>query len=162
MNGNRDGRPEPAQRASDPSLEEMLRRARAARLGDETGYDRPASPAHLPPPGDWHDRRLWGWLLFVAGVLAGVLVSICVASVAATVSSWSAPVALSTPPATATAIPATPTSTPTPLPTVTPTATAVALAPPTTDEIVTLAQAFYDNQAPIVISTACHGLVTLA
>jgi hypothetical protein len=123
-------------------LEEMLRRARDAHLGDATDNNGLGLAAFERPP-DWRGSRLWGWLLFAAGLLAGVLLSVCVVTVAATVSRWTAQLAPATPMAAVTAIPAAPTSTPTPFPTVTPTAT-----PPTTDEIISLVQDFYDNQGP--------------
>ena len=154
MDGSPDFRPEPARRAPDPSFEEMLRRARDARLGDAIDSDG-SMPAVYVPPADWRDSRLGGWLLFAAGVLAGVLISVCVVTVATTVSSWRAQVAPAAPTATATALPAAPTSTPTPFPTVTPTATpsptatpAVSAPPPTSDEIISLVQDFYDTQGP--------------
>lgn len=148
MDGSPDFRPEPAHRASDPSFEEMLRRARDARLGNAIDNDGPLPTAYVPP-ADWRDSRLWGWLLFAAGVLAGVLLSVCVVNVTTTVSSWRAEIA---PPAAVTALPAAPTSTPTPFPTVTPTATpfptVTLTAPPTTVEIISLVQDFYDTQEP--------------
>lgn len=149
MDGSNDVHPESGYHAPDPSLEEMLRRARDARLGDARDNDVPTPPAY-GPAREQRVSRVRDWLLVVAGVLAGVLLSVCVIDVAATVSSWTAAVSPAAPTAAATATPAAPTSTPTPFPTATPvpTATAAIAVPPTADEIIRLVQDFYDNQGP--------------
>lgn len=150
---------EPEHRVSDPSLEEMLRRARDVRL-DDTLEAAEADVPRFRPFATLAGGVARGWLrdcaLLVIGVLLGALVA-CTAvrvgtlgSSAATLTQPTTPnIPTSTLPAAATTTPTplpTPTSTPVPTPTLVPTATVAAVPMlPTTNEIVSLVQAFYDN-----------------
>lgn len=153
--------PAEPQRAPDPSVEEMLRRARAVRLDDAHGAAYTSAPHFRPFAAEEGQPALGGWLrdcaLLVIGVLLGALVACTAIRVGTLVSSPSTlvqPASQNTPttapPATTTATPLpTPTDTPSPSPTVVPTATAAAIpTPPTTNEVVSLVQAYYDNDSP--------------
>lgn len=162
MLGSDDFRSERGHRASDPSLEEMLRRARDACLGgtlDTTSVD---APRFTPFPttesraafrGRWRDCAL-----LVIGVLLGALVTcmaVRVGALASGVSEQQLTPVQSTP-SSATPISAVPTDAPLPTPTDTPVPTPTDMStdtrypdppPPTADDIVSLAQHFYDNES---------------
>lgn len=165
MDGSDDFRPEAEQRASDPSLADMLRRARAARLGD-TPPTTPADgqSARFVPltTNERHVASVW-WLqsvvVFMVGMLIGVLLACGVIQAGMlvrgapmqgqTTAQHTAPVPPLVPTMPAdTPLPAT-TNTPVPTPTEIPTATtSPASSPPTIDEIVASAQDFYNTQGP--------------
>lgn len=159
MDDNNNVRPGPKRRASDPSLEDMLRRARDARLGDTRdlpSLDWPMQANLHPATTPSAPRPLFGsWALLLVGVLLGMLLSYGVVQ-------WSRPPrddALQSPSTTATLSPVAapptatpvPTDTPSPTPTDAPTApTSTVPLPPSVEEIVSLARDFYDRWPPHV------------
>lgn len=165
MDGSDDFRLAAERRASDPSLEDMLRRAREARLGDTlptTTAD--GQPTRFVPltTNERHMAAVW-WrhsvVVFMVGMLIGALLACGVIQADALVRGAStpgqttvqhtspAPTVVPTTPAD-TPLPA-PTNTPAPTPTEMPTATlSSASPPPTIDEIVSSAQDFYNTLSP--------------
>lgn len=146
-------RPEAPHRVSDPSLEEMLRRARDAHLGETADLPR---GSHLTPEPAAPRGAPTGWLhssaVLVLGIVLGVLATVVVVQAhgPATVPPGTAQTT-----ATPTVAPPTPTSTPTPLPTATdtpiPTPTATPTPSPTPyplGNIVGMAKAYYDQLGP--------------
>lgn len=148
MDGSNDFRPEAAHRASDPSIEEMLRRARDAPLDDTVGAPHRQAP-HLTPFSAMSSARvrtgiLPGRIVFLAGVLVGVLMVYMVVRAGVLISSAVTPAQPVAQPASTATTFVSPTATPLPTPTDVPTAPVA----PTADEIVALAQQFYDNLTP--------------
>jgi hypothetical protein len=151
--------PERRRRASDPSLEEMLRRARDARLGDDfddfttSGTDMPRfTPFPATGHRGHHDRRWRDRMLLVIGMglcLLGGYTAAQVCTIASDIASWEQ-ASFQTTTAAPTVTPAIPTDTPFLAPTDVPTATPDLNSPSllTPDEITALAQDYYDNQGP--------------
>jgi hypothetical protein len=165
VDGSGDFRPEADQRASDPSLEDMLRRARDAHLGADLGatignqymarLHRHPTPERQVAPVGWR----YSVVVFVVGLLVGVLVTRGVIQAGKLMRGTPAQRQNSAPHSSAasTVVPTVPANTPLPTttntpvstPTDMPTATAVpALQPPTIDEIVSVAQDFYNTLGP--------------
>lgn len=160
MDGSNDVRPEPPRRASDPSLEDMLRRARDAHLGGESDTPPPNTAFHrflrpsAPYGGDGPGSG--GWTLFLSGVIIGIL--LCYGIIQASTNSPSLPPQTVTQ-STATAQPTTtPTATETPIPTASP---ELYLPPPTSAEIVALVQNYYDNYGPFAGTYVLVDVTTL-
>ncbi|WIG58314.1 MAG: hypothetical protein OJF49_001059 [Ktedonobacterales bacterium] len=148
--------PEPRRRASDPSLEEMLRRARDTPLDDGMEPIGQPAPRLRPLPSQpqlWRQgAALPSRVVFWIGVMVGALVMyLAIRAQPFAGSAAPQPPAAQYATATATAAPPIPTDTPLPTPTPTdvPTATPVpTVSPPPTDGIVALAKAYYDQQGP--------------
>jgi hypothetical protein len=135
MDGSNDFHPEAKARASDPSLEEILRRARDARLGGRLGTNLPFDVSRrvsLLTANVVAIAHSWAqdWRYFVAGILIGVSLTCAV------MQSWVAG-NRDTQPSTASA-PAAPIATDTAVP-VSP--------PPTTDDISALVRDYYDHES---------------
>lgn len=157
MDGSDDFRPEAEQRASDPSLADMLRRAREAPLGgarqDTIGR---AEPAHLTPRltgARWSAPALWlhSCAVLVLGILLGVLATTATVQ-AGLMGSWrQAPAATQTVPISASQSPAADPPPPTAAPpdaswpTATPNPRLALLG---VGDVVALARDFYDYQSP--------------
>jgi hypothetical protein len=80
VDGSNDFRPKAEQRASDPSLEEMLRRARDARLGTRLGTMLPCDISRVISILTTNSAAIaqwWaqGWRYLIGGILIGVSLS---------------------------------------------------------------------------------------
>ena len=151
MDDSNDVRPRSAHHASDPSLEDMLRRARDAHLGGThhlPSLDQPMQANLRPATTPSGTRPLFGgWALMLVGILIGMLLSYGVVQ-------WSRTPrddAQQSPSPTTALSPVTAPPTATPVPTNTPTPTDAPTAAPlpvTATELAALAQRFYDTIGP--------------
>jgi hypothetical protein len=149
VDGSNDFRPKAEQRASDPSLEEMLRRARDARLGTRLGTNLPYDLSRvisLLTTNLAAIAQSWaqGWRYLVAGILIGVSLT-CAVTQPWTVGSQDEHSST----ASATAAP-------------TATDTTVAVPPPpSTNEISALVRDYYDDESQLAgerVMTSVDGM----
>lgn len=149
MDGRHDVRPARQHRASDPSLEDMLRRARDARLGDDQTTPPYTNPfgvlASGPIPLPETSPQARSVALFLVGVMVGIL--LCYGLIQANASPTTDTTSPQAPIPTQSAATALPTSMPTatPPPTDTPTPFPTTI---TATELAALAQRFYDTLGP--------------
>ncbi len=161
MLGSDDLRPEARRHAPDLSVEEMLRRARGARLGETPQLPiADVQPPRFMPFSTGEQRLVPGeWLHSSAVLMLGLLLGICftfalVHAGASENNPAPTPVVAQLPP--------TPTDTPVPRPTDTPLpAPTAAPSYPTADQIVSLAQDYIDNQSEYAGSYVMTGQALL-